>query len=221
MLPDLRLYQLTSPSLPIGAFTYSQGLEWAIERGWVNSAQSLGDWLESVMQHSLLSLELPLLSRLQAAFMLDDSDQVEHCCQWLLACRETRELRQEERQRGAALATLLPHLGIEIPDQLTDSVRSTQLAGFALAATHWQIAPADALLGFTWSWLEAGVMAGVKLVPLGQTAGQQLLMRLSEQVPEILARAQCIDDDQIGSSTPALAIASSRHETQYTRLFRS
>ena len=221
MLPDLRLYQLTSPSLPVGAFTYSQGLEWAIERGWVNTADSLGDWLESVLDHSLVTLELPLLMRLYRAFEQDDAARVAECCQWLLACRETRELRQEERQRGAALATLLPNLGIEIAPVLHQSVCSTPLAGFALAAARWGIAPRDASLGFCWSWLEAGVMAGVKLVPLGQTAGQQLLLRLSQRVPEALERAEVTDDDHIGSSTPALAIASSRHETQYTRLFRS
>lgn len=221
MLPDLRLYQLTSPSLPVGAFTYSQGLEWAIERGWVSSADSLGDWLESVLRHSLVTLELPLLNRLYLAFQQQDAARVDEYCQWLLCCRETRELRQEERQRGAALATLLPNLGVEIPPALEASVRSTQLAGFALASARWDIPPRDALLGFCWSWLEAGVMAGVKLVPLGQTAGQQLLLRLSEAVPAALDRALEIDDDHIGSSTPALAIASSRHETQYTRLFRS
>jgi urease accessory protein len=221
MLPDLRLYQLTSPSLPVGGFTYSQGLEWAIERGWVNSADSLGDWLESVLQHSLVTLELPLLSRLHGAFRQQDESRVQEYCQWLLSCRETRELRQEERQRGAALATLLPNLGVEIPPALDASVRSTQLAGFALAAARWDIAPRDALLGFCWSWLEAGVMAGVKLVPLGQTAGQQLLLRLCEILPAALDRALTVDDEHIGSSTPALAIASSRHETQYTRLFRS
>ncbi|MCP8687103.1 urease accessory protein UreF [Marinobacterium sedimentorum] len=221
MLPDLRLYQLTSPSLPVGGFTYSQGLEWAIERGWVTSSESLGDWLESVLEHSLVTLELPLLSRLHAAFGQQDKARVEEYCQWLLCCRETRELRQEERQRGAALATLLPNLGIEISPELAETLRSTQLAGFALAAVRWDIAPRDALLGFCWSWLEAGVMAGVKLVPLGQTAGQQLLLRLSEIVPAALERALGIDDDHIGSSTLALAIASSRHETQYTRLFRS
>jgi len=221
MLPDLRLYQLTSPSLPVGAFTYSQGLEWAIERGWVSSADNLGDWLESVLRHSLVTLELPLLNRLYLAFRQQDAARVDEYCQWLLCCRETRELRQEERQRGAALATLLPNLGVDIPPALEASVRSTQLAGFALASARWDIPPRDALLGFCWSWLEAGVMAGVKLVPLGQTAGQQLLLRLSEVVPAALDRALEIDDDQIGSSTPALAIASSRHETQYTRLFRS
>ncbi len=221
MLADLRLYQLISPSLPVGAFTYSQGLEWAIECGWVRDADSLGDWLESVLDHSLVTLELPLLSRLCDAFASDDSGAVQHHCDWLLACRETSELRKEERQRGAALATLLPQLGVEVSEALRPALDSTQLAGFALAAGRWNIRREDALGGYCWSWLENGVMAGVKLVPLGQTAGQRLLLRLSERVPQAVARALEIDDDRIGSSTPALAIASSRHETQYTRLFRS
>ncbi|NVK39806.1 MAG: urease accessory protein UreF [Oceanospirillaceae bacterium] len=221
MLADLRLYQLISPSLPVGAFTYSQGLEWAIERGWVTSADGLGDWLESVLEHSLVTLELPLLARLYDAVAQGDADAVGHHCDWLLACRETSELRKEERQRGAALTTLLPQLGVEVPGALRSSLDSTQLAGFALAATRWDIGLEDALGGYCWSWLENAVMAGVKLVPLGQTAGQQLLLRLSGRIPAAVARALSVDDDLIGSSTPALAIASSRHETQYTRLFRS
>ncbi|MFC6671797.1 urease accessory protein UreF [Marinobacterium aestuariivivens] len=221
MLADLRLYQLISPSLPVGAFTYSQGLEWAIERGWVNSADSLCDWLGSVLDHSLVTLELPLLARLCEAFAREDADAVRHHCEWLLACRETSELRKEERQRGAALATLLPQLDLEVPKALQEAVRSTQLAGFALAASEWRINVDDALGGYCWSWLENGVMAGVKLVPLGQTAGQQLLMRLAGRIPTAVSRARTVDDDHIGSSTPALAIASGRHETQYTRLFRS
>ncbi|MBT3144504.1 urease accessory protein UreF [Neptunomonas phycophila] len=221
MLADLRLYQLISPSLPIGAFTYSQGLEWAIEAGWVKNEQALEQWLESVLAHSVSTLELPVMIRLCRAFEGQDIEAVHYWTQFLIASRETSELRKEERQRGQALATLLPNLNVAMDDSVIEAVRSTQIAGFALAAQQFDISIQSACAGYLWSWLENAVMAGVKLVPLGQTSGQKLLMRLSERVPTAVERALAIVDDEVGSSTPALAIASSRHETQYTRLFRS
>ncbi|WP_409523110.1 urease accessory protein UreF [Nitrincola sp. MINF-07-Sa-05] len=232
MLADLRLFQLISPALPVGAFTYSQGLEWAIEAGWVVDADSLADWLDSVMQHSVMSLELPILIRLHRGFsalhLVNKASEAEATkqmirdwCQYLIASRESAELRAEERQRGKALAVLLPSLAIDLPPDIADAIRQTQLAGMALAAVRWGIAEEALCRGYLWSWLENSVMAGVKLVPLGQTAGQQLLLKLSEKAPQMVEQALSLPDALVGSSTPALAIASSRHETQYTRLFRS
>lgn len=221
MLAELRLYQLISPALPVGAFTYSQGLEWAIETGWVHDSETLGDWLDSVLAHSVLTLEVPLLARLYRAFEAGDEAALQHWCEWLSASRETSELRAEERQRGQALLRLLPALEIKVPAALRECCASSQLAGMALAAVQWQITPESLSRGYLWSWLENAVMAGVKLVPLGQTAGQQLLLRLSETLPARLQHALALADDEVGSATPALAIASSRHETQYSRLFRS
>ena len=221
MLPDLRLYQLISPTLPIGGFTYSQGLEWAVEAQWVKDAETLERWLEGILKYSIASLELPVLLRLQHAFHSGDQMGAKRWCQFLIASRETSELRKEERQRGAALAKLLPNLDISTPDGMTETIPASQLCGIALAAMHWDIEPQKTLVGYSWSWLENSVMAGVKLIPLGQTQGQQILFRLSEQVPAIVEQAQKIEDHDVGSCTPALAIASSCHENQYTRLFRS
>jgi urease accessory protein len=221
MLPDLRLYQLISPALPIGGFTYSQGLEWAVEARWVHDRNTLQDWLESLLAHSIATLDLPVLLRLQRAFTKADRGVVEHWCNYLLACRETRELRTEERQRGAALAKLLPSLGIDIPPGLEKTTASCQIAALALAASHWQIPPEKTCGGYTWSWLESTATAGVKLIPLGQTQGQQIVLALAEKIPAAVSNAMRVRDEDIGSSSPAQAIASSRHETQYTRLFRS
>lgn len=221
MLADLRLYQLISPGLPVGAFTYSQGLEWAVEARWVTSEAELEAWITGMLLNSMATLELPVLLRLRNAFLQQDAEQVSHWCDYLLACRETSELRKEERQRGQALAVLLPHLEVMVAPEYEASVRSTQVAGFAVAAQHFDIAAEAACVGYLWSWLDNAVMAGVKLIPLGQTSGQKLLLRISEQLPGVLAKAIAIEDDQVGSSTPAQAIASSRHETQYSRLFRS
>jgi urease accessory protein len=220
MLADLRLYQLISPSLPIGAFTYSQGLEWAIEAKWVKDEATLEAWLTSVMEHSLATLELPILMRVMSS-IAEQNDTGLYWVERLLASRETKELRKEEKQRGAALAALLPKLDVTIPESWQAAVSSTQVAGFALAADQFEIDPHSAASGYAWSWLENAIMAGVKLVPLGQTSGQQLLLRLSARIPALVEHAAALDDHHVCSSTPALAIASSRHETQYTRLFRS
>lgn len=221
MLSELRLFQLISPSLPVGAFTYSQGLEWAIEAGWVRDQTGLEHWLRGVLEHSVMTLEVPLLLRLYRAFAEGDEAAASHWCSLLIASRETAELRAEERQRGQALLRLLPNLQIQLPPGMEAACGSSQLAGMALAAQRWGIAPDSLARGYLWSWLENAVMAGVKLIPLGQTAGQQLLLELAAELPPLLQRAAAMDDDAIGSSTPALAIASSRHETQYSRLFRS
>ena len=221
MLSDLRLYQLITPTLPVGSFTYSQGLEWAVEAHWVHDKETLEDWLDGLLAQSIATLELPILLRLQQAFADSDELKASRWCSYLLANRETSELRKEERQRGAALAKLLASLEVDIPTEMEKTVAGSQLAGIALAANAWHIAPLQTLSGYAWSWLENSVVAGVKLIPLGQTHGQQILLRLAEKIPPAIVTAETIADSDIGSSTPALAIASSNHETQYTRLFRS
>ncbi|MCF6338074.1 MAG: urease accessory protein UreF [Gammaproteobacteria bacterium] len=224
-LSNLRLWQLISPNLPTGAFSYSQGLEWAVECGWIRNKADTHDWLQSVLDDSLRTLELPILLRLFHAAGNNNHLEFQHWTQWLYASRETSELRHEEEQRARALLMVLRQL----PDnehwsELEDwqpSLRQCQLAGYALAAHHWQIPLEDLLAGYTWSWLENAVAAAIKLVPLGQTEGQALLYRFSTTISTAVEHALALDDDAIGASTPALAIASSLHETQYSRLFRS
>ena len=220
-LSELRLFQLISPSLPVGGFTYSQGLEWAIEAQWVTDKKTLQDWFRSTFAASVATLELPVLIRLLNAFNNADEASVIRWTRWLIACRETLELRKEERQRGAALARLLPNLDIQIPDHLSATVASCQLTGIALAASQWNIDSQLLCRGYSWSWLENNVVAGVKLIPLGQTHGQQIMLDLAADIPAAVLQAEQIKDANIRSSTAAMAIASSRHETQYTRLFRS
>ena len=219
MLSDLRLFQLISPSLPVGAFTYSQGLELAVEQGWVDSQAAFEGWLDGQLMQSLATLELPLLARMLDAIEAENSAELLTLAQHLLAWRETKELRLEESQRGAALARLLPQLEIELDAEQLQACKLTQLAGIAIAAHQWQIERDKLFAGYLWSWLENAVMAGVKLIPLGQTQGQQTLKAMALRVEEAVASAKQVTEP--GSVTPALAIASSRHETQYTRLFRS
>ncbi|MCG6896742.1 MAG: urease accessory protein UreF [Thiocapsa sp.] len=220
-LPLLRLIHLVSPSLPVGGFTYSQGLEWAVEAGWVRGAEDLEAWLADQIETGVVYLDLPLLVRMQAAAAERDQAAMAGWIDWLLAGRETAELRREEGDRGRALADLLVAWGLDQALTWKPQLARSQAAGFAYAAAVWRIGPTAAAAGYAWAWLENLVLAAVKLVPLGQTQGQQVLARLAALVPGAVETAMAIPDDEIGASLPALAIASSAHETQYTRLFRS
>lgn len=217
----LRLLQLVSPSLPIGGYTYSQGIEWAVESGWIRGLPDLESWLSELLQGSLARVDLPLLLRLQAAARAGDLAALGGWTDQLLASRETAELRSEESNRGRALADLLVALALPGAAEWRPRLARSQAAGYAYAAAAWRIAPEVAATGYAWNWLEGLVLAAVKILPLGQTQGQQVLLRLADAIPGSLERARALDDDAIGASSPALAIASSRHETQYTRLFRS
>jgi len=223
---NFRLYQLFSPSLPIGGFTYSQGMEWAVESGWISNQQGMVDWLTMMLNDSVATLELPIMTRLFNAIDCEDIDAIQYWSDYLYSCRETKELRAEELQRGKALYTLLKQLDFQSAPLLLKVINEEQhkanaLFGFCLAAYEWQIPLAALQQGYLWSWAENLVMAGVKLVPLGQTAGQRSLLALTTHFPSALMQAADMKDDDIGSFTPSIAIASSRHETQYTRLFRS
>ena len=217
----MRLQQLVSPGLPIGAFTYSQGLEWAVDNGWVGDAQELQEWIKDAMQTGICHLEIPVFRRLYEAYTLDNRAGASGWIEYLLASRETAELRQEEQQRGRAFARLIPDLGCDPEPGTMQQLRQTQLAGFAWMIGRWDIDPRQAIEAYTWSWLENMTLAGVKLIPLGQTDGQKIMLRLSEQIAPLVQTGLTLDDDEMGFSCTALAIASSMHETQYTRLYRS
>ncbi|UVL17138.1 urease accessory protein UreF [Pseudomonas sp. B21-044] len=217
----LRLLQLASPGLPVGGFTYSQGLEWAVEAGWVKDAKGFAAWQREQLHDTLGYLDWPLLARLYNACQADDADAFAHWSQFLLANRETAELRLEERQRGSALARLLDGWQLGQEPAWRASLELSQLGGMAWLGVHWSIPLRQLALGHGFAWLEGAVMAGVKLVPFGQQAAQTLLRDLGEELPAVLDHALTLDDEQLGGGLPLLAIASSRHETQYTRLFRS
>jgi urease accessory protein len=217
----MRLMQLTSPSLPVGAFAYSQGLESAVEHGLLKDFTSASNWIRSIMHDGLARLELPLFYRLYDAWQADDSEQLKHLNQQLFAQRETSELSAEDAHMGGALARLLKDLGIAGTEywQRGDSVSFTTM--FALAAVRWEIDIEQAATGLLWSWMENQVAAAIKLVPLGQTDGQRLIGELLQEIPPLVIQARQLSDEEIGSSLPMLAILSAQHETQYSRLFRS
>lgn len=217
----LRLMQLTSPSLPVGAFAYSQGLEAAVEVGLLTDRKSAGRWILDIMQNGLAKLELPLFYRLYAAWQAGDELAVKRYNAELFAQRETRELRAEDSHMGGALARLLTELEMPEAQAWKGNPKASFTTLFALACVKWQIEVDQAAHGLLWSWLENQVAAAIKLVPLGQTDGQKLIGELLPHIPDLLLKAKTLTDDEIGASLPLLAILSAQHETQYSRLFRS
>jgi urease accessory protein len=216
----LRLCHLVSPALPVGAYAYSQGLEYAVHAGWVHDEASTLEWLQGMSAGSLGTLDLPLLLRLHRAWSGADIPGVRHWNAQLIAARETSELRAEELHLGRALARVLVELElVEAGEWMKAPAAFATL--FSLAAVRWHIEARDAMSGYLWAWSENQVLAAVKLVPLGQSAGQRLLHRLTAAMPAIVERALTLGDAAIGVSTPSQALASALHESQYSRLFRS
>ncbi len=216
----LRLMQLASPVLPVGAFAYSQGMEWAREAGWLRNAPQVGCWISGLLTRSMANFDVPLFGRLYDAWQDRDRNRFDFWNRFLLAGRGSAELQREERHMGQALLRLLLELQ---PDRMIRDAcsRPSFLAMFAAAACNWDIGPQAACTGLLWSWSESQVAAAVKLMPLGQTDGQRILAALAEQIPGVVADGLALDDDGIGASVPGLSMASALHETQHTRLFRS
>ncbi|MBQ0757293.1 MAG: urease accessory protein UreF [Amphritea sp.] len=215
----LRLMQLSSVSLPIGGYAFSQGLEYAIETGWIKKSQQVSEWLEQQLLYSVAHTDLPLLKLAMAAAEAGDDKRLIRCNDLALACRETRELRLTDSAMGQAMNRLLVSLGISQP--LPTSGELSFVVLFGIAAQHWRIDYSTAALGFLWSWLENQVAAATKLVPLGQTQAQLLLGELQPLLPQAISLAEQVAEDEIGNGLQGLAIASAGHETQYSRLFRS
>jgi urease accessory protein len=216
-----RLLQLASPALPVGAYSYSQGLESAVEAGIVEDAATAGRWIGDVLDLSVAGMEAPIVWRLLAAWRLGDLAAVARWNDEFLASRETAELRAETVQMGYSLRRLVRELALEDAAALEAFVEISFPAAFAFAAAAWSIDLRDALAAYLWAWVENQVLAAVKAVPLGQTDGQRLLLALGDRIESVLDHATTVADEELANFAPALAILSARHETQYTRIFRS
>jgi urease accessory protein len=216
----LRLFHLVSPALPVGAYAYSQGLEYAVHAGWVHDEASTLDWLQGISSASVGTLDLPIVLRLHSAWTRADIADVRHWNAQLIAARETSELRAQELHLGRALARVLVELELSEAGEWIEPAAAFATL-FSLAAVRWRIDARDAMSGYLWAWSENQVLAAVKLVTLGQSAGQRLLHRLTAAMPELVEHALALGDATIGVSTPSQALASALHESQYSRLFRS
>jgi urease accessory protein len=215
------MLQLSSSLCPIGAFAYSQGLETAIERGWVSSESELREWLLGVGAHALSKLDLPLLLLAHGAASRGDERRLIDIGERVLASREARELADQERQLGSSLASVLVNLGCSAAEPLRAHACASHLVCFAMGAVFFGLDSELAMTGFCFAWCEQLVSAASRLVPLGHMAAQRALSAVLWQVPGWLVQARALPEHQIGSSTPGLAMSVAWHETQYTRLFRS
>jgi urease accessory protein len=219
-----RLLHLASPALPVGAFSYSQGLEWAVDHLGISTEAAAQQWIADTLRFALARCEAPALIELMRAWQQGSAPEVRRLNAEFIATRETAELRAESLQMGYSLARLLRDLQ-EMPDSLRTTLNLLPEIAFptawAAAAAHWQIQEQDAATAYLWAWMENQVMAAVKLIPLGQTAGQRMLAALTPQLPILAAEAALRTPGDWENFTPGLTLASSLHETQYTRLFRS
>ena len=219
-----RLLQLASPALPVGAYSYSQGLESAVEAGVVRDAASAGRWIGDVLAYAVARLEAPVWWRLHAAWSAGDLGRVAHWNDIFRSTRESAELRAETLQMGYSLQKLLLEMG-EFQSRSLKGLSSiddiTFPAAFTFAVRQWSIPARSALIAYLWAWLENQVMAALKAVPLGQTDGQRLLLGLAPLLPGVADQAASMADEDLSNYTPGLAILCSQHETQYSRLFRS
>jgi urease accessory protein len=216
----LRLCFLVSPALPIGAYAYSQGLEFAVHAGWVSDEPGACDWLQGMARHAVGTLDLPILLRLYRAWQCGDAAALRFWNEQLIAARATAELRDEELHLGRALARVLASLDMNDAKDWIDASPAFATM-FSMAAVRWGIPAGDTLNGYLWSWAESQVLAAIKLVPLGQSAGQRLLHTLIESMPDIANAAAALPDEHIGAGAILQTIGSALHEAQYSRLFRS
>lgn len=224
MLPDLallRLLQLTSPALPVGAFAYSQGLEQAALLGWVKDEASAAAWIGGVVVRVLPRLELPVMAELYAAWTADDLEQVRFLSEFLHACRESAELTAEDRHLGAALARVLHGIGVPRAEPWIADENATFATLFALGAVHFDVPLRSAALGFLFTWLENQVAAATRLIPIGHIAAQRMLSSVLDRLPAAVTSGLTRPFSEAGFLAPGLAIASALHETTYSRLFRS
>ncbi|WP_295761605.1 urease accessory protein UreF [Undibacterium sp.] len=220
----LHLLQLASPSLPIGAYSYSQGLEAAIENGTVSNEASARFWIIEHLHQVVAQFEAPILWRLQHAFAARDGVAVSHWTACFIAARDTAEIRAETIQMGYSLGKLVADLKIADSASLAilHSLDEIPLpTALACAADALAIAPEALLLGSLFSWAENQVLVCVKSVPLGQVAGQRLLLSLRGELEQAARGAQLLADEELSNWAPGLSLLSMQHEVQYSRLYRS
>ena len=220
----LQLMQLASPALPVGGFSYSEGLEAAVEAGLVRDEAQTGDWLLDQLRLGLGRADLPLLAQALQAWRDADADRLHELNDWVCLTRESAELRLQTQQMGRSLAEWLKNRGT--PDERVAQLAALRPAptwpvAFALAATLAGAPSHPALLAFGFGWGENMVQAAIRCVPLGQSAGQRILARLMAALPGVVEPAAVLPQERWQAHTPGLAILSSQHETQYSRLFRS
>ncbi len=221
--PLLQLMWLASPALPVGGFSYSEGLEAAVDSGRARSEAEVARWLVDQLNLTLARSELAVAGRAFEAWQRSDLAAVRALDDWVRSTRETRELRLQTEQMGRSLVEWLKNRGGTPDPRVVDAaaLSPTWPVAFALAAVLAGAPPRESLLSLAFGWAENLVQAAIKAVPLGQSAGQRILAALVEAIPPAVDRALALADGDRQAFSPMLAILSAQHETQYSRLFRS
>ena len=223
----LQLIWLASPALPIGGFSYSEGLESAIEHGWVHDEASAADWLADQLHLSQARGDLAVVAQALSAWPEHATpagvERLQALNDWVLSTRESFEMRLQTEQMGRSLLDWLRNQGTAPASALSlcSALPPTYPLVMALALSLARAPLEQALQAFAFGWAENMTQAAIKSVPLGQSAGQRILARLAHEIPQAVAHALQLPDDARQAFCPMLAIASARHETQYSRLFRS
>lgn len=220
--PFLSILQLASPSLPVGAYSYSEGLEMLVENKTIHDIVSLKNWLESELRYGSIRIDGAVMIRAIQATNLENLEELKKWNSWLSAFRDTQELRAASWQMGRSLLQLLGKLSPPITS-LSNTVGypCNYAIAFGIACGHWQIHTQVALLAYLHSWASNLITAGIKLIPLGQTSGQELLWELQKLLSTTVEEILSLEDDHLSCCSWGLSLASMQHETQYTRLFRS
>jgi urease accessory protein len=225
----LRLLQLASSTLPVGAYSYSEGLEALAQAGQLNDTAALEHWLTQELRYGAIRVEAAVMLRSHRAAQIPDTAALTNWNRWFTAARDTAELRAQSLQMGRSLIRLWQDLSpsdpLEVPFSPLPESLIAEGCNFAIAfgyvAAAWQIEEKSALLGYLHSWATNLVSAGIKLIPLGQTAGQGLLLELHQPIEQAAHEIMTLADDDLASCSWGLSLASMAHETLYSRLFRS
>ncbi len=220
----LHLMRLASPSLPVGGFSYSDGFEAACEAGIATTEPAALGWLLDQLHLALARADLAAVAHATRAWRRHDAARIAELNAWLTTTRETSESRQQGEQMGRSLAQWLRQQAV--PDVRLATLSALEPAptwpiAFALAGATVTAPIRDVLLAFAAGWAENMAQAAMKTIPLGQAAGQRILAGLSAAIPDAVAAASRLPLDEMQAFTPMLAILSSQHEAQYSRLFRS
>lgn len=219
----LQLIWLASPALPVGGFSYSEGLEAAVDCGEVTTEDMAARWLGDQLQLALTRGDLAVIAQAIPAWRTGNLDRIAGLNAWILQTRETSELRAQAEQMGRSLLEWLRnHEGASAAHiEACAALQPTYPVAYALAASQTAAGVRDCLLAYAFGWAENMMQAAIKSVPLGQSAGQRILAQLSRDIPGAVETAMCLPDGERQAFSPMLAILSSQHEIQYSRLFRS
>jgi len=216
----LQLIWLASPALPVGGFSYSEGLEAAIEWSGLTDERAVSDWLADQLHLVLARADLAVLAQAVPAWRAADTQRLRVLNDWVFQTRETAEFLLQTEQMGRSFVEWLKLHHDGVAEAFASMPASYPLA-FAFAASRTEASARDACLAFAFGWAENMTGAAVKAVPLGQSAGQRILGRLAGEIPTAVDAAIALADGERQAFSPMLAVLSARHETQYSRLFRS